>query len=80
MGYTYVDLIFGITVAVSAGLILLLIKCIFGKFYEWLKNIRELSNEVMKDREMIKELEEEMMKDREMIKELEKELSEMEQS
>jgi cell division protein FtsL len=80
VGYTYIDLIFGIAVAVIAGLIILLIRYMVGKFYEWLKKIRELSDEVMKNRKVIEQLKKEMMKNSKRVKELDKELREREQS
>lgn len=80
MEYTYIDLIFGIVVAVIGGLILLLIKYMIGKFYEWLKSIRELSDEMMKNRKVIEEFKKEMMKNKERVNKLEKELREWEQS
>lgn len=80
VGYTYIDLIFGIAVAVIAGLIILLIRYMGVKFYEWLTKIRELSDEVMKNRKVIEQLKKEMMKNSKRVKELDKELREREQS
>ena len=58
MGYTFIDFVYGIVVFLSGTFILLLIKYIYTKFYEWLKKIREVSDEVIKNRERIEELEE----------------------
>ena len=80
MGYTYIDLIFGVVVAVIAGLILLLIKYMIEKFYEWLKSIRELTEEVMKNRKVVEKLKKEMMENKERANKLEKELRAWEQS